>query len=46
MTDTSIRVQIETRQRLKAYASLHGLTQDEAIRRLLDEVDAPELPDQ
>lgn len=41
MTDTTIRVQSATRQRLKVYASLHDETQDAAIQRLLDEVDAP-----
>ena len=43
MTDTSIRVWSETRQRLKVYGSLHDLTHGEAIQQLLDEVDAPEI---
>lgn len=43
MTDTSIRVSSETRQRLNVYASMHDLTQGEAIDQLLDEVDAPEV---
>lgn len=43
MTDTSIRVQVETRQRLKAYAALQSMTQDEAIWNLLEEADAPQL---
>lgn len=45
MTDTTIRVRSETRQRLKVYASLHDITQDEAIQQLLDEADAPTLTD-
>lgn len=43
MTDTSIRVSSDTRQRLKVYASMHDVTQDEAIQVLLDEADAPEV---
>jgi len=43
MTDTSIRVSSDTRQRLKVYASMQDVTQDEAIQLLLDEADAPEV---
>jgi len=45
MTDTSIRVKKETRQRLASWAELRDLTQGEAIDDLLDRVDAPEVPD-
>lgn len=45
MTDTSIRVSTETRQRLASWAELRGLTQGEAIEVLLDEVDAPRVPE-
>jgi len=41
MTDTTIRVTTENRQRLKMYASKYDETQDEALERLLNEVDAP-----
>lgn len=43
MTDTSIRVSSETRQRLKVYAAQQSMTQDEAIWHLLESVDAPEI---
>lgn len=43
MTDTTIRVSKETRQRLNAYASLTDVTQGQAIENLLDMVDAPEV---
>lgn len=42
MTDTTVRVRSETRQRLKVYASMRGLTQDEALWELLEEADVPE----
>lgn len=45
MTDTTIRVQNETRQWLKVYASMHDFSQDEAIRHALSELDAPK-PDE
>jgi len=41
MTDTTIRVSTETRQRLKIYAAVYDESQDEALQRLLDEADAP-----
>lgn len=41
MTDSSIRVSKETRKRLNVYASMHDITQGEAIQKLLDGVDAP-----
>jgi len=43
MTDTSIRVRSQTRDRLKAYAALQSMTQDEAIWHHLEQADAPEL---
>jgi predicted transcriptional regulator len=45
MTDTTIRVNSETRQRLKMYASLFDITQDEALQKALDEAGAPKLPE-
>jgi len=45
MTDTSIRVSKETRQRLGSWAELRDLTQGEAIEELLNRVDAPEVPE-
>lgn len=44
MTDTTIRVRKETRQRLGSWADLRDMTQDEAIWELLDRVDAPTPP--
>lgn len=44
MTDTTIRVSKETRQRLGSWAELRDLTQGDAIEELLDRVDAPEVP--
>jgi len=43
MTDTSIRVDSDTRKRLNVYASMHDVTQGEAIEQLLDEAGAPEV---
>lgn len=43
MTDTSIRVSKETRQRLNVYASMNDVTQDKAIWNLLEKADAPEV---
>jgi len=45
MTDTTIRVSKETRQRLGSWAELRDLTQGGAIEELLDRVDAPEVPE-
>lgn len=41
MTDTSIRVCSETRRRLNVYASMHDVTQDEALQMLLDKEEVP-----
>jgi len=46
MTDTTIRVEKKTRQRLASWAELRGLTQGDAIDELLDRTDAPEVPDE
>jgi len=46
MTDTSIRVDTETRRRLNSWAGLHGFSQGEAIEELLDRADAPTVPSQ
>lgn len=43
MTDTTIRVTMENRKRLKAYAGLHDMNYNEALETLLNEVDAPEV---
>lgn len=43
MTDTTIRVSTEARKRLKAYAAVHDLTHDEALKQLLEQADAPEV---
>lgn len=43
MTDTTIRVSTEARKRLKAYAAVHDLTHDEALKQLLEAADAPEV---
>jgi hypothetical protein len=44
MTDTSIRVEKSTRQRLNSFAGLRDMSQGEAIELLLDMADAPEVP--
>ena len=43
MTDTSIRIDSEVRRRLNVYASMHDITQGEAIDKLLEAADAPEV---
>jgi hypothetical protein len=43
MTDTTIRVTKETRQRLKIYAGMIDGTQDDAINDALDAADAPDV---
>jgi len=43
MTDTTIRVSTEARKRLKAYAAVHDMTHDEALKQLLTLADAPEV---
>jgi predicted transcriptional regulator len=43
MTDTTIRVSTEARKRLKAYAAVHDLTHDRALKQLLEQADAPEV---
>jgi hypothetical protein len=43
MTDTTIRVSTAARKRLKAYAAVHDMTHDEALRQLLKRADAPEV---
>lgn len=45
MTDTTIRVSTAARKRLKAYAAKHDLTHDQALKQLLEAVDAPEVVD-
>jgi len=43
MTDTTIRVSTEARKRLKAYAAVHDLTHDEALKQLLEQADGPDV---
>jgi len=43
MTNTTIRVSSTARKRLKAYAAVHDMTHDQALKQLLDEADAPEV---